>query len=408
MGGLAGLPAKDRVSENLVEQKFNTAAGVANSAYSAAMSALSALAAHTANIGVRAAKTIPEDGPDVTPVKTTRPADPTLNVGDITDGIIPPDLPDLSDLDFSDVALPGDRDLDQEMVAVLKARLIPLIQNGGTGLDPEVEQAIWDRAKERIEAENEQAFKEATEGWAARGFAMPPGMLAGAAMEARDRASQKLMDLNNDILIQSSELAQKVLFFSIESGISLQGMINQVFTTLWQGDIALFDAQIRKAIADVEAQASLFGASRNVYDAMVRKYAAELDARTRKVTADLDAQVRVAGLKAQYYDAEGRRYAAELDAKIRSFLGEVEAGRANLEADGRQMDVEARVAVAEMDLRSQEMQAIMRVAAQMCAAAMTAVSASASLGFSETFNTNASWSDSLSEAYNHNYFHSEE
>jgi hypothetical protein len=114
-----------------------------------------------------------------------------------------------------------------DMRDLLDERVRSNIVTGGSGLGPEVEQAIYDRAIARQEDELDQQLLEATSFWASRGFSMPAGILNGTVLEARNKIAQTREDLNRDILIQESRLAQENTHFMYQRGVEMERLYTE-------------------------------------------------------------------------------------------------------------------------------------------------------------------------------------
>ena len=128
----------------------------------------------------------------------------------------------------------------------LKAMIASRIQ-GGTGLKPEAEQAIWDRSRDRetqVALAREQEVMRAAE---ALGFPLPSGVLAGQLADARREFHDKLSGLSRDIAIKQAGLEQANVKDAITQGLALEG---QLMDQAMQLDRLSFEAA--KATADHE------------------------------------------------------------------------------------------------------------------------------------------------------------
>lgn len=111
-----------------------------------------------------------------------------------------------------------------QLLDALKDTLLARL-SGGTGLAPAVEQAIWDRARDRetkIAQANEDEINRASE---AMGFPLPSGVLAAQLVEARQTYYDKLSELSRDIAIKQAELEQENLKQTIAAGMQLEGQL---------------------------------------------------------------------------------------------------------------------------------------------------------------------------------------
>lgn len=82
-----------------------------------------------------------------------------------------------------------------------------VLTNGGTGVNPIVEQQIWHRERGRTLQELERAEDELMTTWAGRGYPLPPGALTGSVLRVRQDADGK---------IGESSRAQAIRVFEIE------------------------------------------------------------------------------------------------------------------------------------------------------------------------------------------------
>jgi hypothetical protein len=97
--------------------------------------------------------------------------------------------------------------------------------SGGTGLNEATEQAIYNRAISRLEEAEQAMMDELSDDIAKRGFDIPPGALLTLSSEAENKILRSRTDLNNDILVQQSNLAQKNTHFIIEQAANLEGIL---------------------------------------------------------------------------------------------------------------------------------------------------------------------------------------
>lgn len=116
--------------------------------------------------------------------------------------------------------------------------------NNGKGLPVAVEQQIWDRARQRDTQEALRLEQEAIDGYAARGFSLPPGALAARILAVQQAASEKSSQTNRDVAIKQAEIMIDVSKYAL-----------QLTTELRLGVARVAADFIRMAIA-IPAQAS--------------------------------------------------------------------------------------------------------------------------------------------------------
>jgi hypothetical protein len=199
-----------------------------------------------------------------------------------------------------------------DVLEQLKTKLLSDLIAGGTGLDNETEQAIYNRAISRQEEDNERLYSEALNFFSSRGWDLPPGALSGRLMEASNQINRTREDLNNDILIQQSKLAQENTHFIITS--SIQNEKNLIDYTN--------DYQQRA----FEAAKFVVEAALIVYRARVEAYKAQFDAYRAKADVYV-ARIRAESVKAELYKAQidGLRAVVEIDrARVEAYRAQIQ------------------------------------------------------------------------------------
>jgi hypothetical protein len=173
---------------------------------------------------------------------------------------------------------------------------------GGTGLPAPVEDALFARARERDSVETERAVQEAVDSFAARGFSMPPGMLAKQANVAREQGRLKAAELNRDILIEAAKWEIENLRFAVQQGIALE----QLTQNLWENtvkrlfEVARFVAEAQMSVFN--AQIALFNAQNQAFGTLAQVYRTRLDAAVAKLSAyktAIDGQVALGQINQQ-------------------------------------------------------------------------------------------------------------
>jgi len=420
---------------------------------------------------------------------------------------------------------------DSDLLTALEEKLSADLASGSSGLDPTTEQAIYDRATARQATKTEEMYDETLNYFSARGHSQPPGALNAALIEIRNIILQVEEDLNNDILIKQSDLAQKNTHFIISSGIAYEEKLMtysnslqqraydavkyvveysvtlydikikayavqleayktyaQVFESRIRAEIAkaefykaqiaglklnvdmqlvavqlyvaqvdgiktlidLYTAQMRGAQIQAEvdklridgygAEVNAFAVKSQALVARYNAYQAQIAGETEKVKMYLAQaqayEARVGGYKAKadvelarvgieveknkgevssflaliekykseiqaaiaegellakeqemtvdVYKADTQQYAVELDAIIRAYLGKIEETKSSVELQIKNADIQIQALMGQYELSNRATEAGSRVAAQLAASAMSAVSASAHIGFGES------------------------
>lgn len=173
---------------------------------------------------------------------------------------------------------------------------------GGTGLPPAVEDALFNRARERQAEETERAVADAFADWAARGFEMPPGMLVKQANIARELGQAKAAELNRDIMIEAAKWEIENLRFAVQQGIALE----QLTTNLFENAVKrMFEAarfHVESRISLLNAQIAVFNARNEGFRLSVDVYKAQMEAALSKLQAyktAVDAQAVIGQINQQ-------------------------------------------------------------------------------------------------------------
>lgn len=186
----------------------------------------------------------------------------------------------------------------------LLAKTLESIKNGGTGLDPQVEEDIYWQHLNRTQAENEKLFRDAENYWAARGFTMPPGMLSAQINEINNHITKNNLQASKDITISQAELAQKNTQFFIDKGVQLESMlrdffIKQINTTLQaqrsvaENSIAIYNTKVEEFnyhLEEYKSKAAVYServkaseAKASMYKSVVEGVKAQSEAEQSKV-----------------------------------------------------------------------------------------------------------------------------
>ena len=188
----------------------------------------------------------PGDPPNADAIDYPAKPDYDLPTVPVFDDLIIPSPPDISIPEFegvypdTDLVPPGSVFIYNEAIyesalaTALDAKLLEDIQNGGTGLGADIEDAIWTRARARKDLENERVYTEAEDYFSARGWTIPPGALSGRLQEALNEQARATEQINYEISIEQAKLAYtytiEVIRDSIQREKDLLGYSDSVAT----------------------------------------------------------------------------------------------------------------------------------------------------------------------------------
>lgn len=266
-------------------------------------------------------------------------------------------------------------DYASELLDDLTAQVRRMMQ-GGTGLPAAIEQALFDRSRERVDEETLREAQATFDEFGTRGFTEPNGILTGRLLEVRQGAQNRKAENNRDITIRVHEVEVENVRFAVTQGIALEG----VLINLHQQEQALLlqAAQFQRetAIAILNARISVFNAQLTAYQTDAQVLESRIRAELAKVEvfrAQIEGervrgeineqrvrlyaeQVRAVNLLADFYrtrvqavqaqvDIEKSvvdRFRAQVDAygeRWRAFGSEADAYRATVQAEGEKANV---------------------------------------------------------------------
>jgi hypothetical protein len=163
------------------------------------------------------------------------------------------------------------------------------LENGGYGLDPRDETALWERARDREMKNADAAMQQFQRSMAARGFSIPPGAYQAGVMQLQQDARAKVSDLNRDISLKRADLYVQNRQFMLTTGLQAEQFL-----------IAYHAGLAERAL---NAAKYVFEAGTVLYDMQVKRFNARLQ--LYQITAQVyESQIRAALGRAEIYRAE--------------------------------------------------------------------------------------------------------
>lgn len=224
----------------------------------------------------------------------------------------------------------------------LKATLNARIQ-GGTGLAPAVEQAIWDRARDRETMLALAKEQEVLRGAEALGFALPSGVMAGQLADARREYHDKLSGLSRDIAIKQAEMEQANLQQATTLALQLETTLLDDCYKLEMLAFETAKTAADNAIAAHNAAIEHFKALLAGYQAYASAYDAVIKAELNKVEV-FKALLSAEQTKADINRALVERFKAEIDgamAAVQIYQARVGAAKTLVELEGTRIQAGA-------------------------------------------------------------------
>jgi len=185
------------------------------------------------------------------------------------------------------------------LVDTLTATLKPMIV-GSQALPKVIEDAIFQRARSRIEVDTQKGVDQAFAEFASRGFTEPQGQLAGRVLEIRQTGQSAVAEASRDAAIKQMEESLANQRMAIAQGAALEGTLAQ----LHSDEQKLF---LQAASFQRESVIQLLNARISVFNARLQAYQTEAQVVRDRIQAEL-AKVEV--FRAQI---EGERARGEIN-----------------------------------------------------------------------------------------------
>ncbi|MFZ4537187.1 hypothetical protein [Propionivibrio sp.] len=230
-----------------------------------------------------------------------------------------------------------------ELSAIIKEMMA-----GGTGLPPVVEQALFDRARQREDQATAKVIAESFDTFAAKNFSLPPGALVKQVNVATEQGRMKAAEINRDILTESAKWEIENLRFAVQQGIALEGLTLNLFENAAKRTFEVAKFYAESQISIFNAQVSLYNAQNQGFQTLAMVYKTKLDGTLAKITAyktAVDAQAVLGTIneqKVKVYTASLQGVAAQVDiykavmsgAQVRSDLikSQIEVYRTDVQA----------------------------------------------------------------------------
>lgn len=260
-------------------------------------------------------------------------------------------------------------DYTSSLLTGLQASLLARITDGGTGLNQDAENAIWDRGRER-EAKSYRDAIVSLDQMEALGYTLPPGVYFQARQnlaverDAQDRGhSREVMvksaeleldnvkhalstatQIESNLLSYTNSVEQRMFEstkYATEAGIAIYNAKVEQYKTLvdvYRAKVQIYEAQVRAETARVDAYRATIEAERakaEVNTALVQQYRIRADVALSAIEvykaeiAGIQAKADIERTKIMVFGEQVKAYAA----KINAYTAGVEGYRAQLEGE---------------------------------------------------------------------------
>lgn len=181
-----------------------------------------------------------------------------------------------------------------------------------TGLSPIIENAIWDRGRDRESRAILLAENNLLADQVAKGFSRPIAAQRAALESLYQESQSKIIDLSRDIMIKQAELEQENIKTSIQQTIALEDLLIKEHSTISQRSF-----EVAKYIQDIsielfKVEVSKFTAEVTAYQAFASAYQARVQAELSKIEI-FKAQIEAEKLKGDVNEQNIRLYLARIE-----------------------------------------------------------------------------------------------
>lgn len=144
-----------------------------------------------------------------------------------------------------------------------------VLDTGGTGIKPAVEDQIWQRDRARVLRDSARAEDDIVATFAARGFPLPPGAAAHAVGLVQQDARDKIAQASRDVAIKQAEIEIENIKFAVQQALDYRikaiAAAGDYIRTLAIGP----DIAMKLATSSADAQAKLISAASQYYNARI-------------------------------------------------------------------------------------------------------------------------------------------
>ena len=233
-----------------------------------------------------------------------------------------------------------------EQMARIEAQLATYL-DGGTGINPAVENAIYERSRSKQDAEARRARDGAYGEAAARGFSLPPGSAMAAMRQSRQSAADNNAQSAREIVVMQAEMEQKNLQFAVTTSAGLREALLSASLSYMQNLVSIngqaldYAKSILGAVVEsYNIAAKVFGvkleaykAEAVVYETRLKSAMAGIELYTQEIKA-LEALTNVDRAKVDVYRARIeslRAYSDVYKAQIDAVIGRVSLEKLKLD-----------------------------------------------------------------------------
>lgn len=226
-----------------------------------------------------------------------------------------------------------------EVLDAIKAELL-FRMNGGTGLNPTVESAIWNRGRDREQRASLLSERTLLVDRASSGFSRPPGSAMAALEVVTQETQSKIIDLSREIMIKQAELEQENLKNAIQQAIALEDILIRHFDVAAQRSFEVAKYTQELAIEICKLAITVYNTEVEAY----KSYAIAFETIVKSELAKIEiykAQLEGQKLISEINDQSIRIYLAQIEGvktSVSLYTAIIESTTAKLKAEGLKIE----------------------------------------------------------------------
>jgi hypothetical protein len=165
------------------------------------------------------------------------------------------------------------------------------LTSGGTGINADVEDQIWQRDRARVLNEVSRANQEVIANFAARGFPIPPGAAAHQMQMQQIEGQNKIGQQSRDIAIKQVEIEIENVRFAVDKAISLYSAAMSAASDYIRALSVGYNSSMQLVPSVTDSQSKLIGAASEYYRARIA--VKELELKSKLPNAEYEQAARV-------------------------------------------------------------------------------------------------------------------
>lgn len=192
--------------------------------------------------------------------------------------------------------------------------LVNSITVGGTGINPTVEDQIWQRGRDRVIADGLRAESQTQNEFAMRGFSLPPGAMAARLQQVRFEQLSKTQEQSRDVAIKQADIEVENLRFAVEQAIRSRVAAMQAAADYIRALMSGVDSAVRVASLNADAKARAMSATADLYRARLSRD--ELALKIPVINQDINMRSQIINHEGFYKGIDARVAAAGHAAEV--------------------------------------------------------------------------------------------